>query len=99
MSTANEVKSEEGQVREAHRRVLQGVVVSDKMDKTVVVQVVRRFQHPRYRKYVRESNRYKAHDENNEAKVGDRVDIVESRPLSRHKRWALKAIVEKATIV
>lgn len=84
---------------EPHRRVLQGVVVSDKMDKTVVVQVVRRFQHPRYRKYVRESNRYKAHDENNEAKIGDKVDIVESRPLSRHKRWSVKTIVEKATIV
>lgn len=84
---------------EAHRRVLQGVVVSDKMDKTVVVQVVRRYQHPRYLKYVRERSRYKAHDENNEAKMGDRVDIVESRPLSREKRWALQSIVERAPIV
>ena len=81
------------------RRVLQGEVVSDKMDKTVVVQVIRRYQHPRYRKYVRERLRYKAHDETNQAKTGDRVEIIESRPLSREKRWALRAIVEKAPVV
>jgi small subunit ribosomal protein S17 len=81
------------------RRVLTGTVVSDKMDKTIVVQVQRRFKHPRYRKYVSERVRYKAHDESNEAKVGDVVRIVSSRPLSREKRWALQAIVEKATIV
>lgn len=81
------------------RRVLTGTVVSDKMDKTIVVQVQRRFKHPRYRKYVSERVRYKAHDESNEAKVGDVVRIVSSRPLSREKRWALQAIVEKATLV
>lgn len=87
------------QVTVRHRRVLTGVVVSDKMEKTVVVQVERKFQHPRYRKYVRERVRYKAHDERNLAKVGDKVNIVEVRPLSREKRWAIRAILEKATIV
>lgn len=90
--------SETTEQRKSHRRVLTGVVVSDKMDKTVVVQIVRRYQHPRYLKYVRERSRYKVHDEKNEAKTGDRVDIVESRPLSREKRWALQSIVERANI-
>ncbi len=78
------------------RRVLLGTVVSDKMEKTIVVQVQRRFKHPRYRKYVSERIRYKAHDENNEAKTGDTVRIVSCRPLSRDKRWMLQAVVEKA---
>lgn len=81
------------------RRVLTGTVVSDKMDKTIVVQVQRRFKHPRYRKYVSERTRYKAHDETNQAKLGDVVRIVSCRPLSREKRWALQTIVEKATLV
>lgn len=81
------------------RRVLTGTVVSDKMDKTIVVQVQRRFKHPRYRKYVSERQRYKAHDETNQAKIGDVVRIVSCRPLSREKRWALQTIVEKATLV
>jgi small subunit ribosomal protein S17 len=81
------------------RRVLTGTVVSDKMDKTIVVQVQRRFKHPRYRKYVSERTRYKAHDETNQAKIGDVVRIVSCRPLSREKRWALQTIVEKATLV
>ena len=69
------------------------------MDKTVVVQVIRRKRHPRYKKYVQERLRYKAHDEKNDAKMGDKVRIVESRPLSREKRWALQAIVERAPAV
>lgn len=77
------------------RRTLQGVVVSDKMDKTVVVQVIRRKRHPRYRKYVQERLRYKAHDEQNEAEQGDTVRIVETRPLSAQKRWSLQAVLEK----
>jgi small subunit ribosomal protein S17 len=80
------------------RRTLTGEVVSDKMDKTVVVQVIRRYKHPRYKKYVQERLRYKAHDEANEAKVGDKVRIVESRPRSRDKRWDVQAIIEKAVI-
>ena len=89
----------EANTQNRHRRTLSGVVVSDKMDKTVVVQVTRRYRHPRYRKYVQERLRYKAHDEKNTAKVGDKVKIVETRPLSAQKRWSLQAIVEKATIV
>jgi small subunit ribosomal protein S17 len=77
------------------RRTLLGQVVSDKMDKTVVVQVIRRYRHPRYKKYVQERIRYKAHDENNEAKIGDKVRIIESRPRSKDKRWAIQAILER----
>lgn len=84
---------------ERHRRILQGEVVSDKMEKTIVVQVSRRYRHPRYRKYVNEQVRYKAHDERNEAKIGDKVRIVESRPLSRDKRWRLASVVEKAAVL
>lgn len=74
------------------RRTLVGRVVSDKMDKTVVVQVDRRFQHPRYKKYVTQTNRYLAHDENSVCRVGDQVVIVESRPLSRLKRWSVREV-------
>ena len=69
------------------RRVLQGVVVSDKMDKTVVVSVERRLMHPIYKKFIRRSKKYAAHDENNAAKVGDVVKIRECRPISKSKRW------------
>ena len=82
-----------------HRLVLTGTVVSDKMEKTIVVQVIRRYRHPRYRKYVNERIRYKAHDERNEASLGDTVRIISSRPVSREKRWRLQAVVEKGTIV
>ncbi|MCG8510134.1 MAG: 30S ribosomal protein S17 [Rhodospirillales bacterium] len=69
------------------RRVLQGVVVSDKMDKTVVVRVERRLMHPLYKKFIRRSKKYAAHDEGNAAKIGDIVRIRECRPLSKRKRW------------
>ena len=69
------------------RRVLQGVVVGDKADKTVVVQVDRRIQHPLYKKFIRRSKKYLAHDEKNSSKVGDRVHIRECRPLSKSKHW------------
>ncbi|MCH9681408.1 MAG: 30S ribosomal protein S17 [Deltaproteobacteria bacterium] len=82
-----------------HRRVLVGQVVSDKMDKTIVVQVMRRYRHPRYRKYINEQVKYKAHDERNDARVGDTVRIIESRPLSRDKRWRLQAVTERAPVV
>jgi small subunit ribosomal protein S17 len=71
----------------SNKRVLSGVVVSDKMDKTITVEVTRRVKHPRYHKYVSRRKKYKAHDEENTYKVGDRVLIMESRPLSRTKRW------------
>jgi small subunit ribosomal protein S17 len=69
------------------RRVLQGEVVSDKNDKTVVVRVERRVMHPLYKKFIRRSKKYAAHDEENRFKVGDVVRIIESRPLSKTKRW------------
>ena len=73
-----------------------GKVVSDKMQKTVVVAVERFVQHPLYKKGVQHTIKFKAHDENNEAKIGDRVSIMETRPLSKDKRWRLVEIVEKA---
>lgn len=78
------------------RRHLNGVVTSDKMDKTVVVSVVRRYRHPLYKKVVRATKKYMAHDENNECRIGDTVSIVESRPYSRRKRWAVEEILERA---
>ena len=71
------------------KRILHGVVVSDKSDKTVVVQVERRFTHPLFKKTVRRTKKYKAHDEANKCKIGDRVQIVESAPISKHKRWTV----------
>lgn len=78
------------------RRVIEGIVVSDKMQKTIVVKVDRRVRDTMYKKYVVRSRRFKAHDEKNEAKVGDRVSLVESRPLSRDKRWVLQSILRRA---
>ena len=80
------------------RKVRDGVVVSDKMQKTIVVQVERTVQHPKYRKYLSQRKRYKAHDEKNECKIGDRVRIEETRPLSRDKRWRLQSILERAKV-
>ena len=71
------------------KRILQGVVVSDKNDKTVVVKVERRFAHPLLQKIIRQSKKYKAHDENNQFKVGDLVSIQESAPISKDKRWVV----------
>ena len=72
---------------ESHKRKLLGIVVSDAMDKTVVVKVERRVAHKRYKKIIKLSKKYKAHDEKNQCKVGDKVRIVETRPLSKEKRW------------
>jgi len=76
--------------------VLQGVVMSDKNDKTIVVEISMRKLHPLYKKYLTKTKRFKAHDEANEAHVGDTVRVVESRPYSRDKRWRLVEIVERA---
>ncbi len=78
------------------RKVRQGVVVSDARDKTVKVEVPTSFKHPRYDKIVRRSAVFHAHDENNEARVGDTVRIMETRPLSKQKRWRVVEIVERA---
>ena len=77
------------------KRVLVGVVVGDKMDKTRVVLVQRRLAHAKYGKYMSRKAKYKAHDEKNEFHVGDRVEIVESRPLSREKRWRVQRLIER----
>ncbi len=83
-------------VSRAMRKVRTGTVISDKMDKTVIVRVQTLKEHPRYKKHVRQSTRFKAHDEQNQCKVGDRVRIMETRPISHDKRWRVVAIVEKA---
>ena len=80
----------------ATRKVREGLVVSDKMDKTVVVAVEDRVKHPLYGKVLRRTNKLKAHDEGNTAGVGDRVLLMETRPLSKSKRWRLVEILEKA---
>jgi small subunit ribosomal protein S17 len=78
------------------KQSLTGVVKSDKMDKTIVVEITMRKLHPLYKKYVTKSKRIKAHDEKNEAHEGDTVRVIECRPLSRDKRWRLVEVVEKA---
>ena len=79
-------------------RILQGVVVSDKMDKTVVVNVARRQPHPLYRKVINRSRRFKAHDAANACSLGDVVRIIETSPISRHKRWRVLEILERGNV-
>lgn len=78
------------------RKTRMGVVVSDKMDKTVVVAVKDSVQHPLYKKIMKRTVKFKAHDENNECGIGDRVEIMETRPISADKRWRMVKIIEKA---
>ncbi|MCH7477021.1 MAG: 30S ribosomal protein S17 [SAR324 cluster bacterium] len=78
------------------RKVRQGVVVSNKMDKSILVRVERTFRHPLYKKVVRRSKKFMAHDQENTGQVGDLVRIMECRPLSRHKRWRLVEVLSKA---
>ena len=78
------------------RKVYRGVVVSDKMEKTITVEIRTRVKHPLYGKIMNRTEKFKAHDENNEAGIGDTVRIMETRPLSKDKRWRLVEIVEKA---
>jgi len=80
------------------RKVREGIVVSDKMDKTVVVLVERLVQHAVYKKYVRQRKKYKAHDPDNRCHVGDQVSIVETRPLSRDKRWRVQNVIKPAVV-
>jgi len=72
-----------------------GIVVSDKMDKTIVVRVERQFMHPLYKKFVKKHKKFKAHDESNECQTGDVVEIVECRPISKDKRWNLSKVIER----
>ena len=81
------------------RKVLRGTVVSDKMDKTIVVEITTKRSHPLYGRHVKYTSKFKAHDENNEAKVGDIVEVMETRPLSKDKHFRLVKIVEKAVIL
>ncbi len=76
-------------------RVQQAVVISDAMDKSIVVRVTRLVKHPLYKKYIRRSTKLMVHDETNQAKVGDNVEVTEARPLSRRKRWRLVRVIEK----
>ncbi len=78
------------------RKTRVGQVVSDKMDKTIVVAIVDNVKHPLYNKIIKRTYKLKAHDENNECRIGDRVRVMETRPLSKDKRWRLVSIVEKA---
>ena len=89
--SAEQVTKERGR-----RKVRTGVVISDGMDKTVVVRIDRSFRHPLYDKTVRRSKKLAAHDEANEAHVGDRVRVVETRPLSKTKRWRVSEVLERA---
>ena len=79
-----------------NRKVREGVVVSDKMDKSIVIKVERKMKHPIYGKFLKRSTKFMAHDEKNECHIGDRVRIMETRPLSKNKCWRLIEIVEKA---
>ena len=82
-----------------NRKTQTGIVASDKMDKTVVVEVEQMVKHPVYKKYMKRNVKYKAHDADNSCAIGDKVLIVESRPLSRDKRWKVREILEKNVIV
>ena len=79
----------------SNRRVKEGVVVSDKMAKTVVVSVERHFSHPFYHKVIRRNKRFKAHDVDDRAKIGDKVRIMETRPMSKDKRWIVVEVIRK----
>ena len=86
----------EHQEQRGLRKTLTGIVVSDKMDKTIVVKAERLVKHPVFHKYVRRHVKYKAHDEQNQCRIGDTVVIIESRPMSRDKRWRMLEVLEKA---
>jgi len=88
--------TQQAQGKRGYRKVREGLVVSDKMDKTVVVAVEDRFKHPLYGKVVRRTSKLKAHDEANTAGIGDRVLLMETRPLSATKRWRVVEVLEKA---
>jgi small subunit ribosomal protein S17 len=96
MSADNAVNQADTAEDRARRKTREGVVVSDKMNKTVVVRVERRFAHPLYGKQVTRSKKYHAHDENNEYHIGDVVRITETRPLSKLKRWRVSELIERA---
>ena len=83
-------------IERGNKRTIKGVVVSNKMDKTIVVRSERIVKHPVFQKYIRRYVKYKAHDEENQCKIGDKVLIIESKPISRDKRWRMREILERA---
>lgn len=85
-----------GAEKRSNRKVREGIVVSDKMEKTAVVAVVDRVRHPKYGKFMMRTKRLYAHDETNDANVGDKVRVMETRPLSKNKRWRVVEVVERA---
>lgn len=98
MADDKQVTEKASSVAKGFKRKLAGRVTSDKMDKTVVVEVVRYTRHKVYNKYVRTRSSYKAHDAENSCKKGDRVEIIESRPISREKRWKVVRVIERAVL-
>jgi small subunit ribosomal protein S17 len=86
-------------VERAQRKLKSGKVVSNKMDKTIVVNIETTIRHPIYKRIIKQSKKFKVHDENNEAKIGDIVTIMETRPLSKDKRWRLVEITERAVVL
>ena len=96
-STENQSTEKDGKQR-TERKVQRGIVMSTKMDKTLVVQVNRKVRHPIYEKFVSKKTKYYAHDEKGEAQVGDTVEITQTRPMSKLKRWRLLRIVQKASV-
>lgn len=99
MEVGDKTMTDTTEQRNTRRKVLVGEVVSDRMQKTIVVEVRRRVRHPRYEKVINKFKKFYAHDEKQEARMGDIVRIEESRPLSRLKRWRLVEIVQRATAV
>ena len=85
-------------MRVGNRKILVGTVHSDRMEKTITVAVERRYKHPKYGKYIVKTRRFAVHDEENAARSGDKVEIAETRPLSRRKRWRLVRVVERAPV-
>lgn len=99
MAKAKQVENKTETVTHKRRQEFEGTVISDKMNKTITVEVYRLVPHSKYGKRVRRSEIFKAHDEKSEAKTGDKVRIFETRPLSKTKRWMLSEVVEKRTVV
>ena len=97
-TTENTEMTETTETTRGRAKTRQGVVLKNKMDKTVVVEVVRRFRHPKYPKFIKRRMRYRAHDADNGCNVGDTVLLGETRPISKTKRWKVKEILKRATV-
>ncbi|MCX6156358.1 MAG: 30S ribosomal protein S17 [Ignavibacteriae bacterium] len=96
MSEEKNLEQAEVKKRTANRKSRIGVIISNKMEKSVVVAIEKRVQHPLYKKFFKKTTKFMAHDEKNEGGIGDKVKIMETRPLSKNKRWRLVEIIEKA---